>query len=895
MRQIQRFLGLIVTLVCCAALIHCGGKGIATQSAGIDSENPEIVEQLIEGGLVTASSEVISGAASGLRVLGLGDLSGLSIDGTNYKSDYGCDGGGTVSLSLTLSPVEHQVLGVDYSMEGLAYFVACGPKALDGTLKFRLTIGPVPSFCLSKACPTPIPVRLILSPDSDGDIFQMQEAAVQLLAVVFEGELTADSAATLWAALAGDSFRSFTGVFRSGRAVVDPWYCDIDEAGAHCRRDFPDADSDGVPDSVDNCPDLRNPSQTDDDGDSIGDVCDNCTPTLLDLGVANPDQLDTDGDGRGDACDLCPNDEALISGCVSENPPPQVCELEQPPAATSCVNDGECSPQSSQAIGAFCGSDAFCHDFFPVAACDLDSFCSMENVGSDCPQDAETREVCQFGRCCYAEVQCSLATDGCESGTNAGCDAGLVCGPVPADPRGSCTCLSPDGPSAPKVVVADEAPPPTGCSTDADCSAGETCEIPEGNTSGKCAPILTQPGVDCGNCLLDFGELCEPQAVAGGPGACAEGFECQNCTSCVPVEPEPEEDPCIVFSSVSCDPGSGIIRTDSLPEAVVAALGASATCDSLFLGECGEVLGGITCCSPGVCGDLSSLATAPNCGLLELVMNAGNTEPQSGEAYCSQLLNGSCNQNNCCEQGSGGACGDVPSCSDATQMLCEQFPEQCTEGVDACLILSEGTYGCNAESGCCEPVGGSDFCDETCVATPGCITAGPVEICADATCPNLRAPFGVVCSVEVDGSPADVCLAIAELGAPVTGNCVSGCCEPLPPPVCGDTICDIEQGEDCAVCENDCGPCGDPCGDGLCDTRGGEDCNLCPLDCGPCSPTDPCGDGLCDGRGGEDCNTCTLDCGPCVPTDPCGDGFCDGRAGEDCTTCILDCGSCAKF
>ncbi len=62
-----------------------------------------------------------------------------------------------------------------------------------------------------------------------------------------------------------------------------------------------DRDGDGVPNSVDNCPDTYNPLQTDTDGDGVGDVCDNCPA------VANADQLDIDGDGVGDLCDNCPN------------------------------------------------------------------------------------------------------------------------------------------------------------------------------------------------------------------------------------------------------------------------------------------------------------------------------------------------------------------------------------------------------------------------------------------------------------------------------------------------------------------------------------------------------------------------------------------------------------
>jgi hypothetical protein len=57
-----------------------------------------------------------------------------------------------------------------------------------------------------------------------------------------------------------------------------------------------DADGDGIPDAIDNCPSVANPDQADADGDGIGDACDNCPLT------PNPAQLDRDGDGIGDAC-----------------------------------------------------------------------------------------------------------------------------------------------------------------------------------------------------------------------------------------------------------------------------------------------------------------------------------------------------------------------------------------------------------------------------------------------------------------------------------------------------------------------------------------------------------------------------------------------------------------
>lgn len=103
-----------------------------------------------------------------------------------------------------------------------------------------------------------------------------------------------------------------------------------------------DKDADGVPDNVDNCPpslctsrtiisynrdygfeisrakstvsDCTNPDQKDEDGDGVGDFCDNCyypegcsaessDRNLLISKCANPDQEDKNQDGVGDVCD----------------------------------------------------------------------------------------------------------------------------------------------------------------------------------------------------------------------------------------------------------------------------------------------------------------------------------------------------------------------------------------------------------------------------------------------------------------------------------------------------------------------------------------------------------------------------------------------------------------
>ena len=82
-----------------------------------------------------------------------------------------------------------------------------------------------------------------------------------------------------------------------------------------------DSDSDGVPDSTDNCDKVKNADQkdankdgqgdacdTDDDGDGVADAKDNC-----DL-VKNADQKNVDKDALGDACDPDNDNDGVVDG-----------------------------------------------------------------------------------------------------------------------------------------------------------------------------------------------------------------------------------------------------------------------------------------------------------------------------------------------------------------------------------------------------------------------------------------------------------------------------------------------------------------------------------------------------------------------------------------------------
>lgn len=113
-------------------------------------------------------------------------------------------------------------------------------------------------------------------------------------------------------------------------------YRPVDWVNFDCRYVGSDGDFDGVVDIVDNCPDTPNGSQSDLDGDLLGDACDPCPadpandqdgdgrcrgsdncPTVF-----NPSQTDTDRDGRGDRCDATPVPEpgaatsSLLAGAM---------------------------------------------------------------------------------------------------------------------------------------------------------------------------------------------------------------------------------------------------------------------------------------------------------------------------------------------------------------------------------------------------------------------------------------------------------------------------------------------------------------------------------------------------------------------------------------------------
>jgi hypothetical protein len=159
-----------------------------------------------------------------------------------------------------------------------------------------------------------------------------------------------------------------------------------------------DTDVDGTADCIDNCPWVSNADQTNADGDSIGDLCDDCDedpdndidgdgrcgdvdncPAL-----SNASQTDSDGDGIGDACDLCASDASndfdFDGVCGAVDNCPSVHNVVQADADGDTQGDA-CDPDGdSDGVPGAADVD----DLNPSRCADVDvDFCDDCAAGSD--------------------------------------------------------------------------------------------------------------------------------------------------------------------------------------------------------------------------------------------------------------------------------------------------------------------------------------------------------------------------------------------------------------------------------------------------------------------------------------------------------------------------------
>jgi len=123
---------------------------------------------------------------------------------------------------------------------------------------------------------------------------------------------------------------------------------------AACGRvdfDAGDRDRDGVPDWMDNCPDVANPDQHDEDGDQIGDACDLCPHLPSRVGGVNDG--DQDRDGVGDDCDPDPDRcDQIVAFLTFQDSPAgwSILPLAPDPAWSVAGDDGRLALQGA-AVG----------------------------------------------------------------------------------------------------------------------------------------------------------------------------------------------------------------------------------------------------------------------------------------------------------------------------------------------------------------------------------------------------------------------------------------------------------------------------------------------------------------------------------------------------------------
>ncbi len=211
-------------------------------------------------------------------------------------------------------------------------------------------------------------------------------------------------------------------------------------SGAESVSAPPDADKDGIEDSLDNCPNLANASQVDIDCDGAGDACTAPDTTDADCDFIydgcddNIDLADVDCDGEADSCirpDLTDEDcDGVVDGCETE-----VCT--EDPCSENCVNnpddciillDGDCDGISDDCDDSFDDVDKDCDDLGDTCSDDVvdDTNSDGDDIfdGCDnCPVDDNPDQI--DSDCDGIGDLCDLVNDSSDDdldGISNGCD-----------------------------------------------------------------------------------------------------------------------------------------------------------------------------------------------------------------------------------------------------------------------------------------------------------------------------------------------------------------------------------------------------------------------------------------------------------------------------------------
>jgi hypothetical protein len=274
------------------------------------------------------------------------------------------------------------------------------------------------------------------------------------------------------------------------------------------RIRYMDLDGDGVPDRLDNCPQVANPDQMDRDGDGVGDICP-CTPKTCVPNVTCGRQPD----GCGGILE-CAHDCGPQSSCGG-NDWPNMCA---PLTFGACVPLGSCAE-----AGAQCGVIS--------NGCDDVITCDPCPAGQVCGNGVDGHTCCTLATC--DDNRCGDRPDGCGGTLHCpGCPDGSFCG---ADNRCTQTALC-----VPKTCAELHAT----CGIQSDgcggtvicghCAAGETCRTEAGQTSCvACQPVNPCTGDMCGFVPDGCGGyvLCR-STECSGPGSPCGNTSCASPKTC---------------------------------------------------------------------------------------------------------------------------------------------------------------------------------------------------------------------------------------------------------------------------------------------------------------------------------------------------------------------------
>jgi len=324
-----------------------------------------------------------------------------------------------------------------------------------------------------------------------------------------------------------------------------------------------DGDGDLVPDTIDNCVQVPNTSQTNTDGDSRGDACDGCPTDAAKIApgicgcdvadtdgdtdgyadcvdncpaVANPTQANADGDPLGDACDPCPfdpnNDADGDTICGDADNCPNIANVDQANADGDSFGDA-CDPCTDT------DGDGFGNPGFAANVCVTDNCPTSANadqadadgdgIGDACDPCTDT-DGDGFGNPGFAANTC--ATDNCPSIANLGqqdADADGI-----GDACDSCTDTDGDGfgnPGFAANTCADD-----NCPTVANADQTDADSDGVGDVCDSCTDIdgdgFGNPGFAANTCATDNCPSTANPLQADGDGD-GVGDACDNCIEAV--------------------------------------------------------------------------------------------------------------------------------------------------------------------------------------------------------------------------------------------------------------------------------------------------------------------------------------------------------------------------